>query len=61
MCFNFQVQDTKWKGEKVRDLNDEFKLFYAGKYNSENGVGITVEGYLRDKIIRMQTKKGTIL
>lgn len=61
MCFNFQVQDTKWKGEKVRDLNDEFKLFFAGKYNSGNGVGIIIEGYLRDKIIRMKTKNGRIL
>ena len=44
------IQETRWKGEKSRDLGDGFKLLYKGASNSRNGVGIVVSERLRDGI-----------
>ena len=33
-------QDTKWKGDKAKELADGYKLFYARKNNTRNGVSI---------------------
>ena len=36
------LQETKWVGEKAKDI-DDYKLWYTGKVNHRNGVGITVD------------------
>ena len=46
------LQETKWIGDKARELDTSgFKLWYAGKSKTKNGVGIIVDKDLRDKVI----------
>ncbi|VDL69511.1 unnamed protein product [Nippostrongylus brasiliensis] len=50
---NIQVlclQETRWKGEKAKEIGEEVKLFYKGKYGQKNGVGIAVSGALKDSV-----------
>ena len=45
------LEETKWKGDKAKELADGYKLFYTGKNNTRNGVGIVVDKYLKEKIV----------
>ena len=41
------IQETMWKGEKVRELGDGYKLFYYGVNAKRNGVGIVLSPELK--------------
>ena len=46
------LQETKWKGEKAREIGEGYKLFYSGGIdNRRNGVGIVVDHYMKDKVV----------
>ena len=45
------LQETKWKGDKVKELVDGYKLFYARKKNTRNKVDIVVHKDLKEKIV----------
>uniref|UniRef100_A0A8I6Y736 Reverse transcriptase domain-containing protein n=1 Tax=Hordeum vulgare subsp. vulgare TaxID=112509 RepID=A0A8I6Y736_HORVV len=46
------VQETKWKGQKAKDVEDTgFKLWYTGTTSNKNGVGILVNKSLRDGVV----------
>jgi exonuclease III len=47
------IQETKWKGEKAKKING-YKLWYVGKDNHRNGVGIVVDKNLKDKVILLK-------
>eukprot|EP00262_Sarcandra_glabra_P012088 TRINITY_DN3039_c0_g2_i3.p1 TRINITY_DN3039_c0_g2~~TRINITY_DN3039_c0_g2_i3.p1 ORF type:complete len:402 (+),score=55.32 TRINITY_DN3039_c0_g2_i3:275-1480(+) len=55
------LQETKWKGEKAKDLGEGFKLYYSGKSNSHNGVGIIADKDLKDKIVEVKRKNDRIM
>jgi exonuclease III len=43
------VQETKWKGQKVKEVEDTgFKLWYTGTMTNKNGVGIVLNKSLKD-------------
>uniref|UniRef100_A0A8I6YFU2 Reverse transcriptase domain-containing protein n=1 Tax=Hordeum vulgare subsp. vulgare TaxID=112509 RepID=A0A8I6YFU2_HORVV len=45
------VQETKWKGQKAKEVEDTgFKLWYTGTTSNKNGVGILVNKSLRDGV-----------
>ncbi len=44
------VQETKWTGGKARELGEGVKLWYAGGRSAKNGVGIAVEGEMREEV-----------
>ena len=48
------LHETKWKGDKVKELADGYKLFYAGKNNTGNRVGIVVDKDMKEKIVRVK-------
>eukprot|EP00268_Persea_americana_P000695 TRINITY_DN10213_c1_g1_i4.p1 TRINITY_DN10213_c1_g1~~TRINITY_DN10213_c1_g1_i4.p1 ORF type:complete len:121 (-),score=6.38 TRINITY_DN10213_c1_g1_i4:64-426(-) len=45
------LHETKWKGDKAKEFADSYKLLYAGKNNTRNGVGIVVDKVLKEKIV----------
>ncbi|KAG5583105.1 hypothetical protein H5410_053732 [Solanum commersonii] len=47
------VQETRWVGAKARDV-DGFKLWYSGGSRDRNGVGILVDGDLREQVVEVR-------
>uniref|UniRef100_A0A8I7BBV9 Endonuclease/exonuclease/phosphatase domain-containing protein n=1 Tax=Hordeum vulgare subsp. vulgare TaxID=112509 RepID=A0A8I7BBV9_HORVV len=46
------VQETKWKGQKAKEVEDTgFKLWYTGTTSNKNGVSILVNKSLRDGVV----------
>jgi exonuclease III len=46
------VQETKWKGQKVKEVEDTgFKLWYTGTTTNKNGVGIVLDKSLKDGVV----------
>jgi exonuclease III len=46
------VQETKWKGQKVKEVEDTgFKLWYTGTTANKNGVDIVLDKSLKDGIV----------
>lgn len=46
------MSKTKWKGDKAKELNDGYKLYYTKKNNARNGVGIVVNKDLEKNFCR---------
>uniref|UniRef100_A0A8I7BC79 Endonuclease/exonuclease/phosphatase domain-containing protein n=1 Tax=Hordeum vulgare subsp. vulgare TaxID=112509 RepID=A0A8I7BC79_HORVV len=46
------VQETKWKGQKAKEVEDTvFKLWYTATTSNKNGVGILINKSLRDGVV----------
>jgi exonuclease III len=42
------VQETKWKGQKAKEVEDTgFKLWYTGNTSTKNGVGVVLDKSLK--------------
>ena len=51
------LQETKWVGEKAREIeNIGFKFYYTGKHINKNGVGIIVDKNFKDDIVTVIRK-----
>ena len=56
------VQETRWKGNKAKELGDGYKLFYSGaNVQGRNGVGIVLSGDLKNSVTEVHRKNGRIL
>ncbi|KAK6754467.1 hypothetical protein RB195_013457 [Necator americanus] len=63
------IQETRWKGSKARELDDDYKLIYHGTSN-RNGVGIilnesfrnsvTAVDRLSDRLMAVKVDKGKV-
>ena len=42
------VQETRWKGQKVRELGKRYELHYMGVDNRRNGVGIVLSQEMKE-------------
>ena len=40
------MQETKWAGNNVKELGDDYKIFYSGGNGKQNGVGIILNAEL---------------
>ncbi|XP_070003141.1 uncharacterized protein [Nicotiana sylvestris] len=47
------VQDTRWKGTRVRDVGG-FKLWYSGSTGGKNEVGILIDRDLRELVVEVR-------
>ena len=45
------VQETRWKGQKAKELGLGYKLFYTGIDNRRNGVGIVLDPRLKEGVL----------
>ena len=48
------LQETKWVGEKAKEIGTGFKLWYSGKVGNKNGVGIVVDKTLKDEVVEVR-------
>jgi exonuclease III len=56
------VQETKWKGQKAKELEDTgFKLWYTGNTSTKNGVGIVLDKSLKDGVVDIKRQRDKII
>jgi exonuclease III len=56
------VQKTKWKGQKVKEVEDTgFKLWYTGTMSTKNGVGIVLDKSLKDGVMDIKRQGDRIV
>ena len=56
------VQETRWKGNKAKELGDGYKLFYSGaNVQGRNGVGIVLSGDLKNSVTEVHRKNDRIM
>ena len=48
------VQETRWKGEKVRCIGGGCKLWYNGSTSKRNSVGIVLRKDLVDRVVEVE-------
>lgn len=56
------VQETRWKGNKAKELGDGYKLYYSGaNKQGRNGVGIVLSSELKNSVIEVHRKNDRII
>ena len=55
------VQETKWKGNKAREIGEGYKLYYSGASTARNGVGIILHSEWQDKILEVKRKSDRVM
>ena len=56
------LQETRWKGNKARDLGEGCKLIYSGaNRDSRNGVGILLSVDLKDSLVGVSRRNDRIM
>jgi hypothetical protein len=56
------VQETKWKRQKVKDVEDiGFKLWYTCTITNKNGVGIVLDKSLKDGVLDIKRQGDRII
>jgi exonuclease III len=56
------VQKTKWKGQKVKEVEDTgFKLWYTATTANKNGVGIVFDKSLKDGVVDIKRQGDRII
>ena len=48
------LQETKWKGSKVRNIGSGCKIFYNGADGRKNGIGIVLREELAESILEVK-------
>nr|XP_016450050.1 PREDICTED: craniofacial development protein 2-like [Nicotiana tabacum] len=54
------VQETQWVGSRARNT-DDYKLWYSGVHKGKNGVGILVDGELRESVVEVRRVNDRIM
>ncbi|XP_050497452.1 craniofacial development protein 2-like [Diabrotica virgifera virgifera] len=47
------IQETRWKGQRAKELGDGYKLWYVGSSNTRNGVGIIADSEMKDNVVEV--------
>ena len=55
------VQETKWKGEKTKELGNGLKLFYSGAGSRRNGVGIVLDDMMKRDVIMVKRRSDRVM
>jgi exonuclease III len=56
------VQETKWKGQKAKEVEDtSFKLWYTGNMSTKNGVGIVLDKSLKNGVVDIKCQGDMII
>jgi exonuclease III len=56
------VQETKWKGQKAKEVEDTgFKLWYTGNTATKNGVGVVLDKSLKDGVVDIRRQGDRII
>jgi exonuclease III len=56
------VQETKWKGQKAKEVEDTgFKLWYTGNTSTNNDVDIVLDKSLKDEVVDIRRQEDKII
>ncbi|KAG8235166.1 hypothetical protein J437_LFUL015206 [Ladona fulva] len=55
------VQETRWKGNKAKELAEGYKLYYSGTKNGRYGVGIILAKELKEGVSEVDRKSDRIM
>jgi exonuclease III len=55
------IQETKWKGEKAKELGNGYKIIYVGKQTSRNGVGVILNEEWKRKVVQVIRVKDRLI
>ena len=55
------VQETKWKGDRARKMEEGYKMLHAGGDGRSNGVGIIVNVEISKEVVRVERWQGRII
>jgi exonuclease III len=56
------VQEMKWKGQKVKEVEDTgFKFWYTGTTANKNGVVIVLDKSLKDEVVDIKRQGDKII
>ena len=56
------VQETRWKGNKARELGGDCKLFYSGAdERGRNGVGIVLSKEFKDSLVSVSRTNDRVM
>jgi exonuclease III len=56
------VQETKWRRQKAKEVNDtSFKLWYTWNTSTKNGVGIVLNKSLKDGVVDIKRQGDMII
>ena len=56
------VQKTKWKGQKVKEVEGTgFKFWYTGTTSGTNGVGILIDRRFKDGVVDVRRQGDRII
>jgi exonuclease III len=56
------VQETKWKGQKAKEVEDTgFKLWYTNTTSTKNDVGIMLDKSLKDGVVDIKRQGDRII
>ena len=54
-------QETKWKGDRARTLEEGVKMIHAGGDGKSNGVGVIMSETISKEIVRVERWNGRIV
>ena len=55
------VQETRWSGNKAKELGDGYKMIYSKAINNRNGVGIILSKEMKNLVVEMNRKSDRLL
>nr|GFD04844.1 hypothetical protein [Tanacetum cinerariifolium] len=50
------VQETKWKGEKAKEIGEGYKIIYSGRTSTRNGVGVILDEDMKINVVEVDRK-----
>jgi hypothetical protein len=62
-CVNILcIQETKWKGQKAKEVEDTgLKFWYAGTMSTKNGIGIVLDKSVKDGVVGIKHQGDMII
>ena len=52
------VQETKWKGDRAREIGEGYRLIYCGTETRRNGVGIICNEHEKENVMEVKRCSG---
>ena len=55
------VQETRWNGQKVRELGKGYEMYYMGMDNRSNGIGIMLNQEMKEMVIQVSRESDRLI
>ncbi|XP_037787623.1 craniofacial development protein 2-like [Penaeus monodon] len=54
------VQETRWRGQKAKELGNGYKLYYMGEDNRRNGVSVVLSPEMKEGIVQVNRESDRV-